>query len=159
MSRITNSFFFFLFPFARLRLMSSSSSLMASHGVALATAVAVSGTMILLALCRTKPFSFPAASAAVHDDSAPPWCPQSSCIASAEDAKKARTRTMLKKKKNKKKKRVQFASEVVEFYVSASNEAEEAEDPLPARRMPANREALYKGILRDREMHRMACCY
>lgn len=71
------------------------------------------------------------------------------------------------KKKNKKKKRVQFASEVVEFYFSSSNEAAEAEeaeeaeaeDRLPARRMPANREALYKGILRDREMHRVACCY
>ncbi|XP_074559742.1 uncharacterized protein LOC141815689 [Curcuma longa] len=125
---------------------------MDSHGVALATALAVSGTMIVLALCRAKTFSLPAASAVLRRDSAPPWCPQRSCISSADDRKKAKN------------KRVQFASEVVEFYVSSRNEAsaeeeEEVEDRQPAPRMPANRVALYKGLLRDREMQRIACCY
>lgn len=63
----------------------------------------------------------------------------------------------------KKNKRVQFAPEVVEFYVSSRNEAadkeEEVEDRRPPPRMPANRLALYKGLLRDREMQRIAYCY
>ncbi|KAG6494840.1 hypothetical protein ZIOFF_042602 [Zingiber officinale] len=112
--------------------------------------------MILLALCRAKTFSLPAASAVLPRNSAPPWCPPRSCISSADD-----------RKKNKKNKRVQFASEVVEFYVSSRNDAsaaseeveEEVEDRRPPPRMPANRVALYKGLLRDRETQRVACCY
>ncbi|WOL09227.1 hypothetical protein Cni_G17980 [Canna indica] len=141
---------------ANTTMSSSSSSLMTSHGVALATAVAVSGTMILLALCRPKP--------PVLDDpnsAAPSWCPQlpRSCISSSEERKKLKN-----EKKKKKKKRVQFAAEVVEFAVTSCNEAAATvetheEERRPARRMPANRAALYNGILRDRVMQRMTYSY
>ncbi|CAL9105009.1 unnamed protein product, partial [Musa textilis] len=64
--------------------------------------------------------------------------------------------------------RVQFAAEVAEFSCNEpaaaevenqEEEAAEEERPRAPRGMPANRVALYNGILRDRLMQRMACCY
>ncbi|CAD5186547.1 uncharacterized protein LOC135651471 [Musa acuminata AAA Group] len=135
--------------------MSSSSSLITSHGVALATAVAVSGAVIILAICRQKPFS-----AAVNRSSTPPWCHPRSCVSSSEGRKRERANG-----KQQRKKRVQFAAEVEELGGSSRNETA-AEVPRPprgerreARGMPANRVALYNGILRDRVMQRTACSY
>ncbi|XP_008792028.2 uncharacterized protein LOC103708744 [Phoenix dactylifera] len=133
------------------------SSLMGSHGVALATAMAVSGTVILLALCRQ--WSFPARQ-----------CNLRSCI-SSEERKRDRA-------SSKKKKRVHFAAQVEELLgeTSGSSDEEEEEEeeedmatlpPASARSeeevrrvrgMPANRVALYNGILQDR-LHRMTCSY
>ncbi|CAL9130051.1 unnamed protein product, partial [Musa textilis] len=125
----------------------SASSLMSAHGVALATAVAVSGTVILIALRRQKPVSLSAATVPAP----PPWRHLRSCMSSSEERKRARAT-------RKKKKRVQFAAEVVEFDLGSSAEdhsrAERrrgGEGP-EASRMPANRAALYDGILRDRGM-------
>ncbi|XP_065047601.1 uncharacterized protein LOC135678578 [Musa acuminata AAA Group] len=137
---------------------------MTSHGVALATAVAVSGTVILIALCRQKPFSVSAGAGAAAADrnSTPPWHHLRSCISFSG---KTGNRT---KKQQRQKKRVQFAAEVAEFSCSEppaaeeenqEQEAAEEERPRAPRGMPANRVALYNGILQDRLMQRMACCY
>ncbi|XP_065025566.1 uncharacterized protein LOC135650235 [Musa acuminata AAA Group] len=132
----------------------SASSLMSAHGVVLATAVAVSGTVILIALRRQKPFSLPSAT----DPAPPPWLHLRSCMSSSEERKRARAN-------RKKKKRVQFAAEVVEFDLGSSaedhslGERRRGGEGLEASRMPANRAALYNGILRDRGMQRMSCCY
>lgn len=128
--------------------------------MALATAMAVSGTVILLALRLQKP---------VDDNvSQPPQPPQQalrSCMMS--DGKR--------RAKNKKK-RVHFAADVVdpcgyseEFrrqHRIATSPAPPSPDPNPtkfkknasgkARGMPANRMALYNGILRDRVVQRLA---
>ncbi|RWW31025.1 hypothetical protein GW17_00004371 [Ensete ventricosum] len=128
-------------------LMSSSSSLITSHGLALATAVAVSGAVILLAVCRPKHFS-----AALDRSSTPPWCHPRSCMSSSEGRKREKANG-----KQQRRKRVQFAAEVEELGGSSRNEtpAELARSPRGERRgeargMPANRVALYNGILRDR---------
>ncbi|KAJ8471056.1 hypothetical protein OPV22_025399 [Ensete ventricosum] len=129
---------------------------MTSHAVALVTAVAVSGTVILIALCRQKPFSVSAGAA--DRNSTPPWRHLRSCISSSGNTGNTR------KKQQQRKKRVQFAAEVAEFSCSepaaAAAEVENQEEERSrARGMPANRVALYNGILRDRVMQRMACCY
>ncbi|XP_058201315.1 uncharacterized protein LOC131316059 [Rhododendron vialii] len=143
------------------------SSILNSQGVVLATAMAVSGTVILLALRLQK--SFPAA----QFQSSSPQLPRS-CISSDG------------KKREKKKKRVQFAEDVVdpvgnsdkfrrqhnnnnnttttttnsEGLYSNSSSKEEREKKREVRGMPANRVALYNGILRDRLVHhRLAYSY
>ncbi|KAF7154017.1 hypothetical protein RHSIM_Rhsim01G0069000 [Rhododendron simsii] len=141
------------------------SSILNSQGVVLATAMAVSGTVILLALRLQK--SFPAA----QFQSSSPQLPRS-CISSDG------------KKREKKKKRVQFAEDVVDpvgnsdefrrqhnnatatatnsdgLYSNSSSKEEERERKREVRGMPANRAALYNGILRDRLVHhRLAYSY
>ncbi|XP_068643857.1 uncharacterized protein [Aristolochia californica] len=136
------------------------SSLLSSQGMALATAMAVSGTVIIFALCRQKPlFDAPFA---VDPNSPPPVRNLRSCIASGE------------RKLRKKKKKVHFADHLVEAVdlIVYEDESEEEDDDGPAieyepihvsrndhaRRIPANRLALYNGILQDR-LQRMACSY
>jgi len=137
-------------------------SILNSQGVVLATAMAVSGTVILLTLRLQK--SFPAA-----QFQSPPPLPRS-CISSD------------RKKREKKKKRVQFAEDVVDpignsdefrrqhnnsrsnsdgFSSSnSSSSSKEREKGKEVRGMPANRAALYNGILRDRLVHhRLAYSY
>ncbi|EHA8588047.1 hypothetical protein COCNU_scaffold003993G000050 [Cocos nucifera] len=110
--------------------------------------MAVSGTVILLALCRQWPF--PARQ-----------CNLRSCI-SSEERKRERP-------SSKKKKRVRFAAQVVELLGETSRSSDEEdlatlppesvqseEEVRRGRGMPANRVALYNGILQDR-LHRMAC--
>ncbi|KAI8570739.1 hypothetical protein RHMOL_Rhmol01G0059800 [Rhododendron molle] len=141
------------------------SSILNSQGVVLATAMAVSGTVILLALRLQK--SFPAA----QFQSSSPQLPRS-CISSDG------------KKREKKKKRVQFAEDVVDpvgnsdefrrqhntvaatttnsdgLDSNSSSKEERRERKREVRGMPANRAALYNGILRDRLVHhRLAYSY
>ncbi|KAA8535099.1 hypothetical protein F0562_030102 [Nyssa sinensis] len=136
------------------------SSILISQGVVLATAMAVSGTVILLALRLQKslpPTQFPVSP-----------IPQSqpiprSCISS--EAKKE------KEKEKRKKKRVHFAEDVVEpsgnseeFRRQRSGKinsppSSELKESGKVGGMPANRAALYNGILRDRGSQRLAYSY
>ncbi|KAF8034590.1 hypothetical protein BT93_C0791 [Corymbia citriodora subsp. variegata] len=138
------------------------SSILTPQGMAFATAMAVSGTVILLAFRLQKP---------VDDHvSPPPHRALRSCMVSDE-----------KRRVKNKKKRVHFAADVVdpsgyseEFRRQnriATGPAPPSPSPSPnsnkfkknasgvkARGMPANRMALYNGILRDR-VHRLAYSY
>jgi len=57
------------------------------------------------------------------------------------------------------KKRVRFADDVVGTNGAAPRAPREAEPSCAAAAMPANREALYRGMLRGRSMLRVACSY
>ncbi|XP_028753850.1 uncharacterized protein LOC114713386 [Neltuma alba] len=143
-----------------------SSSVMGSQGVVVATAMALSGTVILIALRLQKslpPLHTPLSSSPILR----------SCISSAERKKG-------QKKKKKKTKRVHFAEDVVDsrrdgsefrrkHRVSNSSvvysnsetkmRAENCNGAAEIRGMPANRVALYNGILRDRVAQRLAYSY
>ncbi|XP_047076607.1 uncharacterized protein LOC124686750 isoform X2 [Lolium rigidum] len=131
--------------------MSSSSSSAASMGaLAAATAMAVSGSLVLFSLRR---FAKPA--------SEEPASPLRSCLASSE-----------KRARRKGEKRVRFAEGVVDNE-GAAPPVRRSPSPPPApapeptcrttdvagHRMPANREALYRGMLRERSVHRTAYSY
>nr|ACU14489.1 unknown [Glycine max] len=135
-------------------------SVISAQGVAVATAVAVSGTVILLALRLQK--SFPPPQFSVHHQIPPsPSLVLRSCISNG-------------KKSKKKKKRVHFAEDVVESCRDGeefrkrnsrskvlksyynNNNGEEEEEAKIGGIMPANRVALYNGILRGRVAQRLA---
>ncbi|KAK8501337.1 hypothetical protein V6N13_027035 [Hibiscus sabdariffa] len=134
------------------------SSMLGSQGMVLATAMAVSGTVILLAFRLQK---------SLDQISQPSQQALRSCISS--------------EKKKKKEKKVHFAEDVMdprsdgaEFRkklknrVRINNSAASALKSTPKfrkfragkdRGMPANRVALYNGILRDRVVQRLAYSY
>ncbi|KAF2318052.1 hypothetical protein GH714_041384 [Hevea brasiliensis] len=139
------------------------SSMLCSQGLVLATAMAVSGTVILLALRLQKSLS---ASLLPIDQ-----IPESS---------RQVLRSCISSEGKKKKKRVHFAEDVVdprgngeEFrrqrgtIVLGKNSSSPskfkkiggAAGDAKGRGMPANRVALYNGILRDRVIHRLAYSY
>ncbi|KAL0345292.1 UNVERIFIED_CONTAM: hypothetical protein Sradi_4360500 [Sesamum radiatum] len=137
------------------------SSILSSQAMVLATAMAaVSGTVILLAFRLQKSPSTPHFPLLCH--LSPP-----SCIISSGEGKR----------KEKKKKRVHFAEDVVDpignsdeyrkLHSCSSHANANANNPNlikysntkkggKAEEMPANRVALYNGILRDRVLHRVA---
>ncbi|KAK8618951.1 hypothetical protein V6N13_132926 [Hibiscus sabdariffa] len=121
------------------------SSGICSQGLVLATAMVVSSTVIFLTFSRQKPSSSSSKQAL------------RSCLSSDG-----------KRRNKKKKKKVKFAESVKE----PSGNGEEYRKKMVAGRsrseadgfcrsqMPANRVALYNGILRDRvHVHRMECSY
>ncbi|GMI92800.1 hypothetical protein like AT1G52565 [Hibiscus trionum] len=136
--------------------------MLSSQGMVLATAMAVSGTVILLALRLQK---------SLDQISQPSQQVLRSCISSEEK----------KREVKKKKKKVHFAEDVkeprsdgAEFRkqlknrVRINNSAASAMKSAPKfrkfragkdRGMPANRAALYNGILRDRVVQRLAYSY
>ncbi|KAF9662903.1 hypothetical protein SADUNF_Sadunf18G0102800 [Salix dunnii] len=141
------------------------SSSLCSQGVVLATAMAVSGTIILLAF-RLQKTLLPSDQFPGDHHQIPESSQQAlrSCIASEG-------------KKKGKKKRVHFAEDVVDprgdgeefrkqheavFLTqnssssSSSSSSTEFKKSGQQRRMPANRAALYNGILRDRGVQRLA---
>ncbi|XP_019157999.1 PREDICTED: uncharacterized protein LOC109154724 [Ipomoea nil] len=128
-----------------------------SQGMVLATAMAVSGTMILLVFRLQKSVQQLSVIDPIHQSSRP--LPRS-CISSEG--------------KKKKKKRVHFADDVVdpignsEEYrrlhcnnfphdkpSSSSHSNSTLQKSVKSQEMPANRMALYSGILRDRGLTRM----
>ncbi|XP_021277215.1 uncharacterized protein LOC110411402 isoform X2 [Herrania umbratica] len=140
-------------------------SILSSQGVVLATAMAVSGTVILLAFRLQK--SLP-----LDQISQPSQQVLRSCITSG------------KKREKKKKKKVHFAEDVMDprgdgeefrrqlmknpVRIGSNNNSPAALNSSPKfkkigggkdRGMPANRVALYNGILRDRVVQRLAYSY
>ncbi|XP_042518315.1 uncharacterized protein LOC122092070 [Macadamia integrifolia] len=136
------------------------SSILGSQGVVLATAMAVSGTVILLAICRQKPLISTTQFSVVQNSNSSPGILRS-CISSDE------------KKREKKKKRVHFAADVVDPMGNSeefrrehtkksmmSNRICRSQSYRVQQQMPSNRMALYNGILRDRvQPQRMGCSY
>ncbi|CAF1934158.1 unnamed protein product [Brassica oleracea var. botrytis] len=132
-----------------------SSMLGCSSGtVAIATAMVFSSTALFLAMARQF-------HGKIHDQTPPPIL--RSCLSSAEETKKQR-----------KKKRVRFAGNVKDTKGNGKEyrkrELSRRTVPEPVTKpgktgsvcgistMPANRMALYHGILRDRD-HRTQCSY
>ncbi|OEL32084.1 hypothetical protein BAE44_0006897 [Dichanthelium oligosanthes] len=147
---------------------SAGSALGGSHaGLAIAaTAMALSGTLVLFSLCRAKqPQLVPSSSSADAGAPSPRLRP---CLSSSEKRKKR------EKARRGGKKRVRFADDVVDNGrltrcstsssrvppAAPSREAEPSAEPsCAAAAMPANREALYRGMLRGRSMLRVSCSY
>ncbi|KAF5482175.1 hypothetical protein F2P56_002764 [Juglans regia] len=145
------------------------SSMISPQGVVLATAMAVSGTAVLLVLRLQK--SLPTTQFPVDQvpRSSPPILRP--CIFSSTEGKK----------REKKKKRVQFAEDVVDpsgdgkeyrrqhDAINSCSSYSSSSSATPTklgkssrgetRGMPANRVALYNGILRDRGVQRLAYSY
>ncbi|XP_022720857.1 uncharacterized protein LOC111278526 [Durio zibethinus] len=119
------------------------SSGICSQGLVLATAMVVSSTVIFFTFSRQKNLS-------------PPKQTLRSCLSSVG------------KKKDKKKKKVQFAESVKETSGNGDKKLIAATattagrsrnvDRICRNEIPANRIALYNGILRDR-LHKMECSY
>ncbi|KAL3532328.1 hypothetical protein ACH5RR_005849 [Cinchona calisaya] len=148
-----------------------SSILTSQAGMVLATAMAVSGTVILLAFRLHK--SFPPSQFSVILDPIPPDHHQSpqpllrSCVSSPSSSDG--------KKKNKRTKRVHFAADVVDpignsdeyrkkLHLHTANSSSSSSifknmNGGEVQEMPANRVALYNGILRDRVLHRTTYSY
>ncbi|KAL0342096.1 UNVERIFIED_CONTAM: hypothetical protein Scaly_1872200 [Sesamum calycinum] len=144
------------------------SSMLTSQGLVLATAMAVSaGTLLLFDLFRDK--SFPPPTSPIPGNQVPsPHDDQKqalkSCLSSEGEKEE-------KNQNQKKKKKVKFADDVKdtkgngELY-RRGRHRQRAEiqssccgnEVLGWRKMPANRAALYSGILRDR-VQRMGCSY
>ncbi|GJN38776.1 hypothetical protein PR202_gb27847 [Eleusine coracana subsp. coracana] len=121
---------------------SSSSSSSSSAGYALAaTAMALSGTLVLFSLCRAKPNPAEAPSPRLRP-----------CLSSSEKRKREKPRRGSMK-------RVRFADDVVDNGVPAPARAAAPVELMRTSSMPANREALYRGMLRGRSILRVACSY
>uniref|UniRef100_A0ACD5UGM0 Uncharacterized protein n=1 Tax=Avena sativa TaxID=4498 RepID=A0ACD5UGM0_AVESA len=130
---------------------SSSAALGGSHaGLALAaTAMALSGTLVLFSLCRAKQ-----ADTQQHLVSSDAPARLRPCLSSSEKRKREKAR------RGGSMKRVRFADDVVD---NGAARPAPASAPEPSCRaaaaMPANREALYRGMLRGRSMLRTTCSY
>ncbi|GAB4842074.1 hypothetical protein Ancab_012034 [Ancistrocladus abbreviatus] len=134
--------------------MCTMSSVLKSQTMILAAAMAVSGTVILLSLCRQKISTSFTQNQNAHSSKQPPL---RSCLSSDG------------KRKDKKKKRVQFAEDVKETSSETEAFKKQGRKAMKMRKscreqikgirgMPPNRIALYNGILRDR-LHRIECSY
>ncbi|GJM90541.1 hypothetical protein PR202_ga06830 [Eleusine coracana subsp. coracana] len=141
--------------------MSSSSS-----SLALA-AVALSGSLVIFSLCRAH---MSAARAAVLHGTGPASMPLLLLLPPHQVHKRRRGRRTVVRRKAEK--RVRFAADVVDNEgaprpVRSSPSMSAAAGPASSCRgaveermpLPANREALYRGMLRDRSAHRVTCTY
>ncbi|CAD6247649.1 unnamed protein product [Miscanthus lutarioriparius] len=152
---------------------SSSSSMGGSLALAAATAVAFSGSLVIFSLCRAH---------LSHDAEPEPEEGATEhalrpCLTSSE----RRTRGgKAKARRRRGERRVRFAADVVDNegapparrHPPAAAAAASSTSPSSSsastcrdtagsedRMMPANREALYRGMLRDRSAHRFTCSY
>ncbi|KAK4853408.1 hypothetical protein QYF36_008736 [Acer negundo] len=126
-------------------------SMLSSQGVVLATAMAVSGTVILLALRLQKSNSQTTHQFSIDHHQSSQQLALRSCISSDHEKKR---------EQKKKKKRVHFAEDVVDprgngedFRRQHAACTKTYSKKSSGGGMPANRVALYNGILRDRVIH------
>ncbi|XP_074271849.1 uncharacterized protein LOC141595783 [Silene latifolia] len=112
---------------------------------------AFSGTVILLAFKHQKPSCLPPSNTHFQINPIPALRP---CLSSGE------------KKGEKKKKKVRFAEDVVDprgnnevFRRQLNSKSRKNSGESQRNEMPANRVALYKGILKDRVIQRMGYSY
>ncbi|EEF44790.1 uncharacterized protein LOC8282327 [Ricinus communis] len=138
--------------------------MLGSQGVVLATAMVVSSTVLFLAFSKDKTLFSPQVSKNLDSHQSTTQALRS-CLSSEE-----------KKREKKKKKRVKFAENVKDTKGNGEEYRREKESSFFSRReeerknscpnldricrneIPANRIALYNGILRDR-VHRTQCSY
>lgn len=144
----------------RISRLSNMSGMMGSQVLVLATAMVVSSTVLFLAFSRQKSIL-----SQNHDSGDPPKKSPRSCLSSGD------------RKREKKKKKVKFAENVKEPRGNGEEfrnehkkrrgimgKRENCRNEIPAgievqvQGMPANRAALYSGILKDR-VHRIQCSY
>ncbi|KAL6888301.1 hypothetical protein ACP4OV_009327 [Aristida adscensionis] len=131
---------------------SSSSSMGGSLALAAATAVAFSGSLAIYSFCRAHLSHAHAAAGDAEPGALRP------CLSSAEKRRSAGKAAARRKGER----RVRFADDVVDNEGAARpTRAAAAASCRGAaeERMPANREALYRGMLRDRSAHRVTCSY
>ncbi|XP_057968946.1 uncharacterized protein LOC131158237 isoform X1 [Malania oleifera] len=148
------------------------SSILSSQGVVLATAMAVSGTVIFLALSRQKT-NFPSPNLSGNHNSQPSSRPfPRSCLCSGRHLFFKKIWWADERRRERKKKKVRFAENVKdpvgngEEFRTRKERRKSVEvcrncrtEEIPGiGRMPANRVALYNGILRDR-VHRIDCSF
>jgi len=129
-----------------------------SLALAAATAVAFSGSLVIFSLCRA------------HLSHAAPAGPLRPCLSPSSEKRRRGGRA----RRGKAEKRVRFAADVVDnegaprptrssppaaAASSAAGTCRGAAGPDERMVMPANREALYRGMLRDRSAHRVTCSY
>ncbi|KAM3241168.1 hypothetical protein ACQJBY_054278 [Aegilops geniculata] len=146
----------------------SSSSSSSMGALAAATAMALSGSLVLFSLRR---FAKPSL-----DDDAPASDDPASlrpCLSSSSSSSSPEKRQRGGKLRRKGEKRVRFAEGVIDNEGAPPAARSSSPPPAPAvaeptcrgsvtgsdHRMPANREALYRGMLRDRSVHRTAYSY
>ncbi|KAF0935302.1 hypothetical protein E2562_032016 [Oryza meyeriana var. granulata] len=136
---------------------SSSSSGSGSLALAAATAVAVSGSLVIFSLCRA------ARSAPVYEAAASGEASLRPCISSSE---RRRQEGAKERRRRRGERRVRFADDVIDNEGAArptrrlpAAAEPTCRDAAAAGRMPANREALYRGMLRDRSSQRVAYSY
>jgi len=130
-----------------------------SLALAAATAVAFSGSLVIFSLCRA------------HLSHAAPAGSLRPCLSPSSSEKRRRGG---RARRAKAEKRVRFAADVVDnegaprptrtsppaaAASSAAGTCRGAAGPDERMVMPANREALYRGMLRDRSAHRVTCSY
>ncbi|KAK3002896.1 hypothetical protein RJ639_019955 [Escallonia herrerae] len=153
----------------------SSSSMSPSNGVVLATAMAVSGTVILLAMRLQK--SLTTTTPAATTTTTPTTTTTTQFLISPVQQLPAPRSCISPEcgniwgKREKKKKKVHFAQDVVDTRGSSeefrrrmrSSDETSLHSSLKngrkIRDMPANRMALYNGMLKDRVLHRVAYSY
>jgi len=126
-----------------------------SLALAAATAVAFSGSLVIFSLCRAH-LSHAADAGPAPDE------PLRPCLSSSEKRRRGG-----RARRGKAEKRVRFGADVVDNEGAPrptrtsppAGTCRGAAGPDERMVMPANREALYRGMLRDRSAHRVTCSY
>lgn len=145
-----------------------------SLALAAATAVAFSGSLVIFSLCRAHLSHVPEPEPEPEPEEGAPEHALRPCLLSSERRPRG-AKAKAKARRRRGEKRVRFAPDVVDnegaprptrssapaTAAASSSSAATCRDAAGSeeRMMPANREALYRGMLRDRSAHRVTCSY
>ncbi|KXG29743.1 uncharacterized protein LOC8082920 [Sorghum bicolor] len=156
---------------------SSSSSMGGSLALAAATAVAFSGSLVIFSLCRAhlSHAADPEPETETElEEGATEHAALRPCLLSSSERRTRGGKAKAWRRRGER--RVRFAADVVDnegapparrhppastAAASSSSASSTCRDAAGSedRLMPANREALYRGMLRDRSAHRFTCSY